>query len=254
MSFGGSQMEWYKDILINRDNFGPDTLIYGARIYYRYMDKVYIPKQPSELNSLEVAWLSEVRLKLADEIIDYDYSMDVVSEIYNLSKIPNSGTIIDFGCGGGMFLQYIKNRQPKACPSKILGLDISQYALDQAKNYFVTNNNNSTLTNINFEGNLFNEAGIISADDASFDGAISSFVMHFKIYESQMKEIYRVLKPGAKFCYNDYIYNKYAGHAKKVKSVLEDIGFVTESFTKTFKSNIDKNLKNHLIVIAKKPL
>ena len=247
-------MEWYKDILINENSVGPENIIYDNRMYYRYMDRIYIPKQPCELNSREVSWLSETRLKLADDIIDYDYSISVIHRLYELAALKDKSSIIDFGCGGGMFLQYINNNNNKSNPSRVLGLDISEYAIEQAKNYYYLNSSNTKISNLDFQSEIFNDTGVINSEDCSYDGAISSFVMHFKIYEFQMKELFRVLKPGARFCYNDYVYNKYPGHSKKVKLVLSEIGFEIEQHSETFKTSIDNHLKNHSIVVATKPV
>jgi ubiquinone/menaquinone biosynthesis C-methylase UbiE len=247
-------MEWYKDILINKNSDGPENIIYENHIYFRYMDRIYIPKEPGELNKNEVSWLSETRLKLADEIIDYDYSISVIDRLYELTKVKKNGSLIDFGCGGGMFLQYLKSKDNCNAPKQVLGLDISEYAIEQARNYYFLNGNNANISNLTFISDVFDSTGKINADDCSFDGAISSFVMHFKLYDHQMEELFRVLKPGANFCYNDYVYNKYPAHSKKVKLVLNRIGFEINHQSEAFKTSGGKNLKNHLIVTATKPI
>ncbi|MCE9781221.1 class I SAM-dependent methyltransferase [Shewanella algae] len=242
-------MELYKDILINKDSSGPECIIFNGNLYHRYMDRIYLPKLPSELNKKEVAWLSEARLKLAEDIIDYDYSFDVIGKLYSYLQIKSDQSLLDFGCGGGMFLKFLRTRSPSIWPRFVYGLDISEYALDQAKSYYLSNSFNSPLLNLD----VFNDESVIDAEDAFFDGAISSFVMHFNIYESQVGELFRVLKPGAIFCYNDYVYHKYPGHSKRIRNMLREAGFSISTETAGFRSRDTNKLKNNLIVIATKP-
>ncbi|MCS6722536.1 methyltransferase domain-containing protein, partial [Proteus mirabilis] len=86
----------------------------------------------------------------------------------------------------------------------------------------------------------------------TIDSVISSFVMHFTIYENQLVEIYRVLKPGGYFVYNDYIYQKYPDHTKKIIQSIEKIGFSIEEKIISLIEPKSNSLKKHKIVIARK--
>lgn len=44
--------------------------------------------------------------------------------------IPNSGTVLDYGCGYGIFSNYIKMRNPNL---NVIGFDISKTRIDEAK-------------------------------------------------------------------------------------------------------------------------
>ncbi|HHB1565860.1 TPA: hypothetical protein ACN99F_003276, partial [Vibrio metschnikovii] len=82
---------------------------------------------------------------------------------------------------------------------------------------------------------------------------ISSFVMHFPIYDNQLEELFRVLKPNGCFVYNDYIYHKSAAHYKDIIKKLNNIGFIVDEETVSFTQPDTKTLKNHRIVRARKP-
>ena len=86
----------------------------------------------------------------------------------------------------------------------------------------------------------------------SIDAILSSFVMHFTIYDNQLEELYRVLRNGGSFIYNDYVYNKYPFHTKKIINKLKDIGFNVYEETIDFQHPDTKDLKLHRIIKATK--
>ncbi|TOG59962.1 hypothetical protein CGI97_12525, partial [Vibrio parahaemolyticus] len=99
---------------------------------------------------------------------------------------------------------------------------------------------------------LFGKDDSIDKDDNSIDAIISSFVMHFNVSSFQIQELYRVLKKGKKFVYNDYVYHKYPGHSKKIIKLLVNSGFTVEKEVVDFKIHSESLIKKHLIVTATK--
>lgn len=97
----------YKNLFYSNIKGNKEEEINGE-IYYRYMDKIYIPNKVKFLSNEDVQALSEIRIKLNNEVIDYQYSKEV--SLYLLSKInkENKKNIIDFGCGGGFLIDCIK--------------------------------------------------------------------------------------------------------------------------------------------------
>lgn len=235
------------DGLLFCQNGGEETIEYEGRTYYRYMDKLYIPTPPSLLNKSYVAALSEMRLKLGNEVIDLNYSIDVVELLYNELKPEPGDKLIDFGCGGGMLTSFLKERLNQNLPSQILGLDISKFALNEFSK------NSLSLKCIEHNAIYFDENSNLEYTDNYFDGAISSFAMHFPIFEHQLGEIYRVLKPSSKFVYNDYVYSKYKGHTKNVVKNLEKVGFEVHFKTQAVKHSTTKDIKHHMFITAIKP-
>lgn len=220
-----------------------DIITYNDRKYYRYMDKIYIPSPPSELNDNDVSSLSEIRIKLNGDVIDYDYTESVIAFLIKKAKININDRIIDFGCGSGISADVFSNIN--IIPQLIIGLDLCPYAV-------WTSRNNYSHKEINNNVYLFRNNDKIPENDNSIDAIISSFVMHFNIYKSQIDELYRVLKKGAVFIYNDYVYHKYNGHSKKIIKSLEAAGFSVETEIVEFKIKRNNIIKKHLIVTAKK--
>ena len=239
-------MDIYKGLLFISEG-GPEKYSYEGVDYYRYMDKLYIPKPPSELSKADVSALSEMRLKLGDEVIDLDYSLDVVRHLHSLLELNIDSKVIDFGCGGGMLCDFLKESNSSSLNSEVLGLDISQFAVKE----FMKNHHDLDLNTISAV--YFDDNTKLEYPDNYFDGVLSSFVMHFTIFESQMREIYRVLKPTGRFVYNDYVYNRYKGHTQKLISMLKNIGFEIEESVQSFKHPQTKDIKNHKIITAIKP-
>jgi len=236
----------YKGLLFIPEG-GPENFLYEGINYYRYMDKLYIPKSPSELSIEEVSTLSEMRLKLGDEVIDLRYSLEVVENLFLKLMLKPNSKIIDFGCGGGMLCNYLKESKSINLINEILGLDISRFAVKE----FMKNHNDLEVNTI--RSMYFDDRVKLDCPDNYFDGILSSFVMHFSIFENQVIEMFRILKPNGKFVYNDYVYNKYIGHTKKIIALLKKTGFEVEEYVESFKHFETKDIKYHKVIIAIKP-
>ena len=238
-------MDIYNGVLVVNGT-GEPTFQYEGNTYYRYMDKLYIPKPPAELNKQDVSTLSEVRIRLGKDIIDHDYSLSVVKHLFSMMSLPLKSKILDFGCGDGMFCSFIKNNKIENSFETIVGADISSFAVKAFQA------NHEGLSNCHILGVLFDDERDLDFPDEFFDGIISSFVMHFHIYDNQFKELYRVLKHGSSFVYNDYIFHRYKGHSQRVIQSLKDAGFNVTDSKASFKHPQTGEIKTHLMVSAYK--
>lgn len=238
-------MDIYNGILVVNGAGGP-TFEHEGKTYYRYMDRIYIPKPPAELNKYDVSTLSEVRIKLGAELIDHLYSLTVVDQLYRMMSLPLKSRVLDFGCGDGMFCSFIKENKIEPAFDVIVGADISSFAIK------AFNSNHEGISGCKISGVLFDDERSLDFPDAYFDGIISSFVMHFHIYENQFSDLYRVLKPGGSFVYNDYIFHKYKGHSQRVMQSLRDVGFTVKESKSSFKHPQTGEIKTHLMVAALK--
>lgn len=244
-------MEIYKNLLyVPTSPEGGRTLAekltYDHKTYYRYMDTIYIPNTPSELSLEDVAALSEIRIKLNGEVIDYSYTKELIDTLINkLNGLPINN-IIDFGCGGGILSEVIETASYRNKVKKVVSVDISSFAVNYAKNKY------KELEEIEHDALVFDGTETLAVPSNSIDAVFSSFVMHFTIYDNQLEEIYRVLKDGGSFVYNDYVYNKYPGHTKKIINRLKKIGFTVHEETINFQHPDTKDLKLHRIVKATK--
>ncbi|MFB9996248.1 hypothetical protein [Providencia rustigianii] len=66
-------MKSYNNILYSPTR-SEEHLYINDNEYYRYMDNLYIPNVPSDLSLEDVISLSEIRIKLGKEIINYTYT------------------------------------------------------------------------------------------------------------------------------------------------------------------------------------
>ncbi|HCG5126503.1 TPA: class I SAM-dependent methyltransferase [Vibrio parahaemolyticus] len=245
-------MEIYKNLIYVQTPEGSqyplsEELTVDKKTYYRYMDKIYIPELPAKLSKEDVSALSEIRIKLNGEVIDYSYTKELISTL--IGKIGHNSTenIIDFGCGGGILAEVLIEGEYLSRVKNVIGLDISSFAVKSASRKY------ELLENVSHEAFLFDGTDDLKIENNSIDAIISSFVMHFPIYDNQLEELFRVLKPNGSFVYNDYIYHKSKAHYKDIINRLTKIGFVVDEETVSFTQPDTKTLKNHRIVRAQKP-
>lgn len=153
---------------------------------------------------------------------------------FNLFEVPQTGTIVDLGCGGGY---NVKRLLEKSQSAKVYGVDISAESVRKAKK-------------INSK-ELGKRCEIMqgSAEKLSFaDGSINlvtafETVFFWKNIETCFKEIRRIVKSGGSFV----IINNYGSPdidwekkvpcmtrytAEEIKSLLEKAGFCNVSVEK----------------------
>ncbi|MBL0559274.1 methyltransferase domain-containing protein [Aeromonas caviae] len=228
---------------------GEEKFIYNNKTYYRYMDRIYIPSPPSELSIEDVTSLSEIRIMRNGAVIDYSYTKELISHLLTLIPAEHHTKMIDFGCGGGI-LDEVITENPSLFKSvkEIIGLDICQFAVEYSIKKYASN------TKIKYSAYKFSGSEPLKIKTNSINSVLSSFVMHFPIYENQLEELYRVLVPGGYFVYNDYIHHRYAGHTKRIIHRLMSIGFEVKAHPKGFEHPDTGDLKMHKIITARKPI
>lgn len=112
-----------------------------------------------------------------------------------VANLPSGSKILEVGCGGGAFIRAISILRPDLL---CFGCDISSSAIKQAQN--VTKSINYTVCGektLPYNDNIFDVVLIIDV------------LEHVLEPENLLKEIYRILKPGALFfsfvpCENDW--------------------------------------------------
>ncbi len=148
---------------------------------------------------------------------------------------PQSGEkVLDIGCGTGNFSIKLAKR---GC--KVIGIDISQVMLEEAKKKAKNNN-----LNINFQkGNALN----LDFANNSFDSVFSMTAIEFiEDLEKAFKEMKRVVKPGGKIMLGTIRKNSdwgklYEKQGQKKDSVFSDAIFrEVEDIEKLDKDNLIK--------------
>lgn len=209
--------------------------------YHRYMDNIYIPEESYNLSISDVIELSEFRSMYSSQLVDYDYTESIIEYLIKQVSKANQSKMIDFGCGFGILYNVLSEKKNNV--KEITCLDCSKYSLKIAENNF------KMLKTVKSRFYSFSEKDKINLPDNSVGSIISSFVMHFKIYENQIKELSRVLKVGGQFVYNDYKNkNNPIETLEKIK-ILEKNGFEIEKKDVYFSQEKEKH---HKIIIATK--
>lgn len=110
-----------------------------------------------------------------------------------INHIPGVSTIVDFGCGTGDLLPYLKHKA-----DYVIGVDRSENMLGEARSRFreVEHHINLRIGDIRHLPLRDNEADL---------GIINMVLHHLQSPQSAMQEIYRVLKPGSQFIIVDFL-------------------------------------------------
>ena len=106
-----------------------------------------------------------------------------------LSKHLRPGmTVLELGCGAGYF-----TRELARCGADIVAVDVSPELLAIAKT-------DGCASNVRYE---IQNACALRYSDATFDSVVGSSVLHHLDIKEALREIYRVLKPGAAICFTE---------------------------------------------------
>lgn len=135
----------------------------------------------------EYTSLHKSNIKLSGESPDYfaEYKIVDIANLIEQSGLPDDLRVLDFGCGVGSSVPFIKKHLPDA---HLTCLDVSQKSLDIAKSLY----GDAAEFKV-FDGN------IIPSQENSFDLVFAACVFHHIPHDQHdelFKEMFRVIKPG----------------------------------------------------------
>lgn len=222
------KLEQYgKVFLLAGASGGPEVIEHNGVHLIRYMDRIYLPDRPSHLDTEALEDVSELRLMLGPELIDSRYTQQVLSSLYRRSAGPKERIrLLDFGCGDGNIAALVLTLPRSKRPREIVGVDISEMAVRLAQERLASVNLGTAVHVISSEA--------MPLEEEYFDAAVANFVLHFPISPQQAFDIFRLLKSGAKFVYNDYQYLKDPEHSAFTISLLRKTGFLVKSHYEKF--------------------
>lgn len=120
------------------------------------------------------------------------YTSHMPAPLFELARVSDSGLILDIGTGTGIITLDVASRLGNQ--GKVVGIDLSDGMLATA-NTKAAQRGLSDKTEF-----LKMDAENLSFPDNQFDAAISLYALrHFPNPDKSVKEIFRVLKPGASF-------------------------------------------------------
>jgi ubiquinone/menaquinone biosynthesis C-methylase UbiE len=153
-------------------------------------------------------------------------------------NLPAQATCLEVGCGRGAGTLLI--RQYTGC-KRIVGLDIDPAMIGAARKYVAKPPRwarDVNTENIEF---VCHDATILPFPDESFEAAfVFDTLVHIREWRQVIAEVYRVLKPGSVFSFEDVLASPSGksrfGHIQiadtELGHVLEESGFTIRSFEK----------------------
>jgi SAM-dependent methyltransferase len=156
----------------------PKVLYLDDHPFYRFMDVIYLPVKPYDLDPVTVRELCELRLQMLREISDEDLRSAVgwslADTVARLASIRPR--ILDFGTGSGRMLDFLEDSQPSTC---LCGIDMSLDSL--------------LLTSRKRALALVEPGGPLPFRDDSFDIITALFVFHFRLPTAVRRDLRRIL-------------------------------------------------------------
>lgn len=102
-----------------------------------------------------------------------------------LDHLPQGARVLDVGCGGGLFTNYVADQRPDV---RVVGIDLAQPQIDRARARM-----RDYRDRVDFQ---LGDATRLAFADQSFDGVISyGSIKHWSSREAGLAECIRVLKP-----------------------------------------------------------
>lgn len=197
-----------------------------TRNYYNTDDKLYRTFWDKEGNC-HWGYFPSKKTTFAESMVELNKKM------LNLSNIDSKSTVLDVGCGNGNNSFFI-NQESGA---KVTGIDLSDVRIDNAKK-ILAKSNSKIKKNLQF---FQSSATKLNFKDSSFSDVWSqSTIYHVHQKEKALREIFRVLKKGGIFIFEDLIKpNKKVGKDAE-KFVYERLFFDTEYSLISYQQELQK--------------
>ncbi len=163
-------------------------LLKDGKVFYRFMNRLYIPEHVTKLSPEFVKELNNVRERHALTVVDEEYNKHVINSLISFVELQSSGpvNVLDFGCGNGYAGNIIRSR---LTDSQVFGFDIRKPLERKLLKNYADTSFKSVTDNLPYATEFF-------------DVVASFFVFHFYISDFQIGEIARVLKKDGIFFIN----------------------------------------------------
>ncbi|EHU2110181.1 methyltransferase domain-containing protein [Acinetobacter baumannii] len=202
------------------ENNGPSEIVVQERTLNRIMDFFYIDGPADQLNRNQVSALCHARAK---EPRCLTGANKIIKDLFKTFLINNQAkSILEVGAGKNPILTAEEVRQ-------------------NGINQYITADLDDDYDQVNIQ---FTEDTQLKAP-MNLDIIIALFVLHFKFYESQIKEIFLHLKDDGVFLAN--VYNRTEQARERLKNKFERAGFFTQLI-----EDPNKVCKNHYYLFAAK--
>lgn len=164
------------NVLVNdaTGSIGPRTVEIDGRIWYRFMDYLYVPALPAQMEPGLVREVCEVRYRHRNWVIDWTLHSTVQAAMIELVRdvglTPEH--VLDFGTGSGVSAETLR----AVLATRVLGCDMSWQTLAAAG----IPNTVAVAPD-----------GPLPFASRAFDVVHCLFVMHFKVPDRMLQELRR---------------------------------------------------------------
>ncbi len=175
---------------------------------------------------------------------DFESNIKYVSYLEKKDVLNINKKILEFGCGTGYFLNWLKHRGY----NHVVGADIAKSAIDYANEHFKP---------ISFD--LIKENELIYGEN-SFDIVLSfDVVEHIIDQKNHFKQVYKILSPGGYYCFatplkelnilfnifnrKNKIYHPSLQNKVGLRSICKQTGFSKSEFVKLSRTLSNKQIK-----------
>ena len=165
---------------------------------------------------------------------------EITAHTLNALAAQNGDTILDIGCGGGRALKLVSQQNPSG---KLYGVDYSETSVACS-----TEENKEDIASGKMQI-LHGSVSELPFTDKMFDKVYSIESYFFwPDLQNDLKEIFRVLKPGGKVCISEHIMNleEYDEETQLEIIKLEMHTVSSEEFTKLLKNAGFIHIKAHI--------
>jgi ubiquinone/menaquinone biosynthesis C-methylase UbiE len=168
--------------------------------------------------------MGKIEKKFVNSRIHAQKNFKLIEQFFNCIDAVDIKNVLEIGCGVGIVTSNLSGKYNL----NIIGIDIDSGQIESAKKYHTENENLK-----------FSEADAANLPfgNKQFDMVVSQNVFHhINKWDSVIKEISRVLKPGGYFIFTDFAYSKFT--VKIFKRIVKSYGVYTISeVINTFKRN-----------------
>ena len=179
-------------VLLDGDMPGPRIIKHSGRTMYRFMDYLYVPVPPAEMDPHLVREVCELRLSERARVLDRRIHARVQAAMIDVVRDRGlaPGNVLDFGTGTGEAAETLRTE----LTPRVAGCDMSWASLAAARP--------RNAVAVAPQGPLPFASG-------TFDLVHALFVMHFKVPAPMLSELHRCTAPGGGYlvanCYGDSI-------------------------------------------------
>jgi len=198
LKFHGNGIFYIEDFEIE----APKEIKIDGHKYLRFCDFIYIPASTEKLSKEQIISTNALRKNYFEKHPEFKKNLKVHELFYSLISELKVKNILEFGSGYNPSLFDFQG-------------EIQYSDFDPE----VVNH----LSRFGLKSHVFSTDNTLNIENEEIDLVISIFVLHFKISDLQMSELFRILAKDGVFLFN--LYSRSKNSRLELKQKLEKVGF-----------------------------